>query len=117
MSCKEHSDGGKRDRIKRYVESILDVYDLTPEERARCMEQAVELIAGLSVQVGEEKLQQRRCLDMKKKEIKKLKARVKELERVVMELEWELTKGQLERCVWTDWISWDEIPEMWRAHD
>ena len=54
---------------------------------------------------------------MKKKEIKKLKARVKELERVVMELEWELTKGQLERCVWTDWISWDEIPEMWRAHD
>lgn len=56
MSCKEHSGGGKQDRIKRYVESILDVYELTPEEKARCMEQAVELIEGLSVQVGEEKI-------------------------------------------------------------
>lgn len=55
MSCKERSGGGKQDRIKRYVESILDVYDLTLEERARCMEQAEELIAGLSVQMGEEK--------------------------------------------------------------
>ena len=55
MSCKERSGGGKQDRIKKYVESILDVYDLTLEERARCMEQAEELIAGLSVQVGEEK--------------------------------------------------------------
>lgn len=56
MSCKERSDGGKQDRIKRYVESVLDVYELTPEEKARCMEQAVELIEGLSVQVGEEKI-------------------------------------------------------------
>lgn len=55
MSCKERSGGGKQDRIKRYVESILDVYDLTPEEKTRCMEQAVELIAALSVWVGEEK--------------------------------------------------------------
>ena len=55
MSCKERSDGGKQDRIKRYVESILDVYDLTPEEKTRCMEKAVELIAGISVQCGEEK--------------------------------------------------------------
>lgn len=54
---------------------------------------------------------------MKKKEIKKLKARVKELEQVVMELEWEITKGQIERCVRTDWISWGEIPEKWGAHD
>lgn len=56
MNCKEHSGGGKQDRIKRYVESILDVYDLTPEERARCMEEAVELIAGISVQCGEDKI-------------------------------------------------------------
>lgn len=56
MSCKERSGGGKQDRIKSYVESILDVYELTPEEKARCMEQAVELIEGLSVQVGEEKI-------------------------------------------------------------
>ena len=46
---------------------------------------------------------------MKKKEIKKLKSRVKELEQVVMELEWEMTRAQLERCVRTDWISWDEL--------
>ena len=54
MSCKERSGGGKQDRIKSYVESILDVYELTPEEKTRCMEQAVELIAGISVQYGEE---------------------------------------------------------------
>lgn len=56
---------------------------------------------------------------MKKKEIKKLKARLRELEQVVMELEWEITKGQLERCAHTDWISWDELMpkgrgEQWR---
>lgn len=52
---------------------------------------------------------------MKKKEIKKLKARLRELEQVVMELEWEITKGQLERCAHTDWISWDELTPMGRG--
>lgn len=55
MNCKERSDGGKQDRIKRYIEGVLDVYNLTLEERARCMEKAVELIAGISVQCGDEK--------------------------------------------------------------
>ena len=55
MSCKERSDGGKQDRIKSYGESILDVYELTPEEKEKLMGQAAALLEGLTVEVGSEK--------------------------------------------------------------
>lgn len=55
MSCKERSDGGKQDRIKSYVESILDVYELTPEEKEKLMGQAAALLEGLTVQIGDDK--------------------------------------------------------------
>ena len=54
MSCKERSGGGKQDRIKRYVESILDVYELAPDEKEKLMGQAAALLEGLTVQIGDD---------------------------------------------------------------
>ena len=54
MSCKERSGGGNNERIKRYVESILDVYELAPDEKEKLMGQAAALLEGLTVQIGDD---------------------------------------------------------------